>query len=49
MKTIKLFMKLIRLVKPMLGIMTIAILMGTLGFLCAIFIPFLLVWEFYRF
>lgn len=40
MKTIKLFMKLIRLVKPMLGIMTIAILMGTLGFLCAIFIPF---------
>ncbi len=40
MKTIKLFMKLIRLVKPMLGIMAIAILMGVFGFLCAIFIPF---------
>lgn len=37
MKTI---FKLITLVTPMLGWMLLAILMGVLGFLCAIFIPF---------
>ena len=38
--SMKIFSKLIALVRPMLGWMILAILMGVLGFLCAIFIPF---------
>ena len=33
--------RMVRLVKPLTGFMLAAILMGTLGFLCAAFIPIL--------
>ena len=39
MSTIKVFSRLIKLVYPMLGYMLLAIIMGVIGFLCAIFIP----------
>ena len=40
-KKLKVLLRMIKLVKPLTGLMILAIIMGTLGFLCAQFIPIL--------
>ena len=38
---LRVLLRMVKLVKPLTGFMALAILMGTLGFLCAQFIPIL--------